>query len=279
VNTSFIQRFFVLALSFVFLSSCSSRQESEVNSRGVLYPSFLLTGADLSLSLGGDSSALLGQNVQVDFTINNISATDTGYFPTFRFVLPAELTYSSATCEGLGTPTVTVDNTTPGVDPYTGESIVLAAGEDLVTVKPNVGQITPDQPNIECTLTFTVSGQTLNVADQIRDIRAIFVLGDQFNGVPGDCGGADDTLCSAAQTFNVTPTLLKLTRDSDQSDPHATGVTRPITYSISGDLATGSSLTNVIVTEVLPDTLVLTPLADCTSFSISPAPDTCAFYS
>jgi hypothetical protein len=267
---------FIILLVLVF-SSCFSRSEREINPNGILYPSYLLTGADLSLSVSGDSSALLGQSVEIDFTINNVSATDTGYFPTFRFVLPPELTYSSASCDGLGTPTVTVDNATPGVDPYTSESIVLAAGEDLVTVKPNVGQITPDQPNIECTLTFTVSGQTLNVADQIRDIRALFVLGEQFNGTPGDCGGVDDTLCSTAQTFDVTPTLLKLTRDSDQSDPHATGITRPITYSIAGDLAASSSLTNVVITEVLPDTLVLTPLADCTSFAISPAADTCLF--
>lgn len=237
----------------------------------------MLTGADLSLSLGGDSSALLGQNVEVDFTINNISATDTGYFPTFRFVLPPELTYSSATCEGLGTPTVTVDNSDPGVDPYTSESITLAADEDLVTVKPNVGQITPDQPNIECTLAFTVSGQTINVADQIRDIRAIFVLGDQFNGIAGDCGGSDDTLCSSPQTFNVTPTLINLTRASDQLDPHSSGPTSPTNYSIAGDLASGSSITNVTIVEVLPDTLVLTPAANCSSFTISPSPTSCVF--
>lgn len=266
----------LLVSTFFFLSSCSFQSPS-VGPNDILYPSFLLTGTDLSLSLDGDSSALLGQNVEITFTIDNTSATDTGYFPTFRFVLPPELTYSSATCEGLGNPTVTVDNSTPGVDPYTSESITLAAGEDLVVVKPNVGQITPDQPNIECTLTFTVSGQTLNVADQIRDIRALFVLGDQFNGTPGDCGGADDTLCSNAQTFDVTPTLLKLTRSSDQSDPHASGSTRPITYSITGDLASGSSLTGVTVSEELPDTLVLTPAANCSSFSISPAPDTCSF--
>lgn len=265
-----------LIFGLLFLASCSSNQSRVVNPHGILYPSFLLTGADLSLGVTGDSSTLIGQNVQLTFTLNNTSTTDTGYFPTFRFVLPSELTYSSATCVGIGNPTVTVDNTSPGTDPYTNESITLAPGEDLVVVKPNVAQITPDQPNVECTLTFTASGQTLNIADQIHDIRALFVLGDQFNGTPGDCGGSDDTLCSSTQTFDVTPTLLKFTWTSDQSDPHATGPTRPITYSIAGDIATGYSLTGVTITEVLPDGLVVNP-ANCTSFSISPAPDTCLF--
>lgn len=263
-------------ISFIFiLSSCFSRSEHEGNFDGIFYPSFLLTGADLSLSVTGDSSALLGQSVDLTFTLDNASVADTGYFPTIRFVLPPELTYSSADCEGLGTPTVTVDNTTPGIDPYTSESITLAAGEDLVTIKPNVGQLTPDQPNIECTLTFTVSGQTVFVADQIRDIRGLFVLGDQFNGTPGDCGGADDTLCSVAQTFDVTPTLILLNHSSDQGT-HATGATRPITYSISGDLAAGATLNNVEINEVIPDSLVVSP-ADCSSFSIAPAATTCLF--
>ncbi len=260
------------------LSSCFSGSEKGIDTdRGILYPSFLLTGADLSLSVTGDSSALLGQSVDLTFTLNNASATDTGYFPTIRFVLPPELTYSSADCEGLGAPTVSVDNANPGIDPYTSESIALAAGEDLVTIKPNVGQLTPDQPDIVCTLTFTVSGQTVFVADQVRDIRGLFVLGDQFNGTPGDCGGADDTLCSTSQTFDVTPTLLLLTRSSDQGSPHATGETRPIEYSIAGDLAAGASLSNVVITEVLPDSLVVTPAANCTSFTISPAATTCLF--
>lgn len=266
----------IIATVFLFLMvSCSSGSRSAYDSSGILYPSYLLTGTDLSLTMSGDSSALLGQNVQIRFTFDNTSATDTGYFPTFRFILPPELTYSSSTCEGLGNPTVTVDNTTPGVDPYTGESMTLAAGEDLVVVKPNVGQITPAQPAVVCTLTFTVSGQTLNVADQIRDIRALFVLGDQFNGSSGACGGVDNTLCSNPQTFNVTPTLLKLTRNSNQNT-HATGPSRPISYSITGDLATGQVLTNVVINEVIADSLVISP-EDCSAFNISPAPTTCLF--
>ena len=190
---------------------------------------WILGVPDLSLSVSGDSAPLLGANVNVRLVFDNLSPADTGYFPVMRMVLPPELSYSASNaCNGLGAPTVVVDSTNPGIDPYTGESIALSAGESLVVIKPNVGQLTPDQPAIDCEVSLTASGQTPNVADQIRDLRAVFVLGELTNGTPDACGGSGDTLCTNAQTFDVTPTFFRLQKSSNQSPPPAPGPTSPL---------------------------------------------------
>lgn len=227
----------------------------------------LASGPPPVLSVSATASPLVGENVTLTLTLDNGDAnTDTGYFPTFRFVLPPQLTYASVdNCNGVGTPTVTAQanpnptNPTTRTDPYTGEVISLAGGEDLIVVRPNTGQITPLQPPVVCRFTLTASGQTPFVGNIIHDIRGIFVLGGYPNGTPSACGGSGDTNCSVAQTSTITPTLLKLTKSSGHASPFGTGPTYPVTFTISGDLAAGQTLTNVTITDTIQDEFVKNP--------------------
>ncbi len=234
--------------------------------------------ADLNLS--ATASPLYGDNVTITLTFDNTDATDTGYYPIMRFVLPPELAYSSVDdCGGLGTPTITQDNSDPGTDPYTGEEITLAAGETLIVVKPLVGQITPDQPNVVCQVTATAASQTVFETDQITGGRAIFVLGGDPGGVADVCGGAGDTICSTVQTADVTPTLFTLSKSLSQPRPSGTGPEFPVDFTVAGSLASGQTLNNVSISDVIPDEIVLTPAdpGDCSTFTMSPAPTTCVY--
>lgn len=292
-NMNVQKRTILLAGLFFFLSGCGGQTIGEAKGKFLNWwrgstvaldggKALLASGPTPVLSVSADNAPLLGSNVQLTLTFDNNDATDTGYFPIFRFVLPPELTYSSSDdCGGIGSPTVTVDASDPGVDPYTGEEITLTAGQKLVTVRPNTGQITPDQPPVQCVFTMTASGQTVGEGDLISDIRAIFAIGGTPNGTPSDCGGSGDTNCSAAESETVTPTLLSVTKSSNDSRPFGTGPTYPISFAINGNLASGETIHNVSISDTVQDAFLLapTPPADCSSFGIViiPSPTTCTY--
>lgn len=114
----------------------------------------------------------------------------------------------------------------------------------------------------------------------VSSARAIFAVGDDPSGTQATCAaGGGATVCAAAQSVNVTPTLITVTKTV--SSPAATGRTRAAAVSIVGDLATAKTLANLIIDEVVPESFafVTPPNADCSGGVITGVPpgSTCTY--
>jgi uncharacterized repeat protein (TIGR01451 family) len=256
------------------------------------FQTWAATDPDLSVEV--NNAPLIDQNVTLTLTLNNddqvpATATDTGYYPYFRFILPPEWTLSGVDCGAYGLGQApTVEGPAPSdstyTDPVTGELLSVLTGETVVTAIPGIGQLTPSQPAIACDFELTPTDapeQTLFEADVIRDIRGVFALGASPSNNYGTCSEAP-TVCSVAQTTNLTPSLININKSSDQPGLTSTGPSDPFTYTISGGLATGQTLTNVVIRDTFPQEFVLTSPddGDCSSFVITPllmGLDSCTF--
>jgi len=220
---------------------------------------------------------LKGESVSVNLAFDN-TGTTTGFFPYFRLVAPPELSLSSSNCE-LGAATITSVTSNPAIDPYTGEAITIddAAGEVLITVLPPTGSISPSQAPITCNLNFSMTPTAaVSVPFDIRELDAVFALGDNPSGTPGDCG-TGDTICD--QSFpdqTVTPQLIKV----EVTEPpfNSTGPENPVSAGACGDLAAGETVTgsNVTYIENLSEFFVITDPGDCSTFTLTGAAATAA---
>ena len=241
---------------------------------------FQLSAQEPAVAVSGDSSPFIGDAVSISVEFDNESATQPGFYPTMRFIIPDELTYSSNSCSGLGSAAMSFDTGASATDPYTGEEFDLSSGGTLAVAKLPVGSVPPDRTDV-CTFNFTmnVPPAALFTPFSIEDIRTIFVLGDDPSGTPDVCGSGN-TVCSdntSQVDFTITPALLRINKSASQQRPSGTGPTFPVTFNINGSLASGETLTTVAITDVLPEPLVIAP-QDCTAFTITPLPYTSCSY-
>ncbi|MCI5073316.1 OmpA family protein [bacterium] len=244
-----------------------------------------------------NADPLLNQSFDVRMILDNTDATDSGFFPAFHFIAPKEFTYNgSNACQNLGVSSIDVQNNPSAVDtldvenPFTGEIFTLQAGETFVAIKPNLGSHAPDQPEIRCTVgfDFTLDGMSQPIAVAgtpytFRQAQAMYVLGGLVNGAPGDCG-ASDTLCSLAQTDDVTAQALKINKTVTSTNGSLSanialgaGPTYPETVNIAGSISNVVTLNNVTIEETIPEILEVSDPGDCSSFSITPAPTSCVY--
>lgn len=244
--------------------------------------SFSLWAAPVpSLTLAATSTTpLKGEQVQITFSLDNTSGADLGYFPYFRFIIPEGLSYASVdSCNGLGTPTIKLQTGSLEVDDdYTTEKITLTNTTDtFLTILPTIGQITPSQPVYSCTLTFNMTAAAAVGTDiDIYAARGIFAIGGLSNGEALGCL-AGDTICSAASTLTITPTLIEIEVAHGSPNPSGSGEDSIHTFTISGDLASGETITNIIMENTIPEMLSHTIDASCVGITFSTPPTSCAY--
>ncbi|MDD2942445.1 MAG: hypothetical protein PHC51_05690 [bacterium] len=248
------------------------------------------------VTLSTASQALFSDPVTVSLSMENSSVNPaaTGFYPIIEVILPdgvecdAGCQSAIASTNPVGAPlTLEVHGGygIPGasyLNSITGESITLLANETLIIITPPLGTLSVGQPAVSLEIPATFSAAAvLGTAETVRS-RGIFVLGDAANGARGACGGANDTLCQTQVTSNITPVVLLVDTTHSASPAEATGPNFPRTINITGDVATGKTVTAVTFTETIPDTIIVNdpPAADCTgsgSFTFAPVPTSCSY--
>ena len=97
----------------------------------LLISQLLYAAPDPELTFTAVADPLKGETVEITMQIDNVG-TDTGFFPYFRYILPAELTHgTNVVCGGLGSASkvTIIDNVTASqmiaLDIYNNEELTL----------------------------------------------------------------------------------------------------------------------------------------------------------
>ena len=250
---------------------------------GVLLP----TGATPTVTISAPSTVFIGQNVNFDVNFTNSGTVDTGYGPYIDVLLPRNGMDGHAgtdTPDGIGTGTVTAtilgstmtatsdyvftDNdggdpttgtfTHPFAKDATGAPIVLTGtvGDRILVYQLPFGSLVPNQPAIDLHL----SVQSSNLADLGAPLPIHVNGGFMYGSDPLDNPVADNPIfqkpysdTSAWTSASVTPKLLTLTKTYNGPEGEtATGPNFQRSYTVNLDIASGQTITNLDVTDLLP---------------------------
>jgi uncharacterized repeat protein (TIGR01451 family)/fimbrial isopeptide formation D2 family protein len=214
-------------------------------------------------SLNVPATGFIGEPFSFSVSFDNTSPTDPGYGPYVDLELPTigidgaglavddGITFVNATY--LGVPVNSTVLTCPvAAHPYTGAAIACTAGNQLVVLELPFGSFTNDQPPA----VITVNANLSNLADlgAPLPIRATGVF--RYGADPLDNPGSDPPITGLTHTVNFTPTLLTLTKEYiGPEDETATGPNFPRRYTLTVDIANGQTVTNLDVTDFLPNNL------------------------
>lgn len=221
-------------------------------------------------------SPLVGENVSLTVSFTNTGA-DPGYGPFIDLVFPnngADGANNTDTLDGisfvsanyLGNPVASQTLTFPDdgggtgcVDhPYaldnSNQPLVVCgpAGDTLVVLSLPYGSYTPAQPTLDISVTAAVS----NLADVGTSLDIEARAGFRFGDDPLNNPVSDPSLVSSFSTVGVNPTLLSLTKTYNGPESEtATGPNFPRRYTITVDIADGQTITDLNITDLLPNNL------------------------
>ncbi|MBB4864968.1 putative repeat protein (TIGR01451 family) [Pseudomonas nitritireducens] len=236
----------------------------------------LLADASPTVSMGSGGSAVrLGDQFTFDVSFSNPS-TQVGYAPYIDLFLPATgrdgddgATFVSATYLGQAVKSYVLtfdangNATHPLAKDANGNALVINAasvgmkpGDQMVVLQLPYASVTNGQPSID----IQVTAQLSNLADTSYsdgapnltiNARGGFEYGNDSLNNPAQ----DPTLVEAAlHSFIVTPTLLSVTQTVDMPEGETvTGPNFTRTETVTVTPATGQTLTNVTVTQTVPD--------------------------
>ena len=265
-----------------------------------------LLAADPVVTLDAPDKVMIGESFQLSVAFDNADATDAGYGPFVDLLVPVNgedgtggvgadgITFDAATY--LGVPVVTTILTFPddgggtgSVDhPYAvdvaGVPLTVSgdAGDQLVVMQLPFGSFTANQPAAVITVDMSLS----NLADLGQDLNLRARAGFQYGNDALDNPGADPSLVSDAglvatawtESEPIEPTLIELSKIYlGPEDETATGPNFPRQYTIDVDIADGQTLTNLDITDLLPNNVrlltvdAITPAGSTTTFPVTPA--------
>ncbi len=236
-----------------------------------------------AVSLHVPAQLPIGQAFTFTVTFDNTSGTDTGYGPFVDLLFPrngADGALGTSTSDGidfvsatyLGLPLTTVVQIFPGPPgttcvnhPYARDTtgaflqVCGATGDKLVTLLLPFGSFTPTQPPAVITVNATLS----NLADLGTPLTIRARGGFRFGSTPLDDWCCDPVIVIPASSTSsswpgspVTPTLITIDKAySGPEDETATGPNFPRQYTITVTLPAGQTVTDLDVTDELPDNL------------------------
>ncbi|MBY5942182.1 VCBS domain-containing protein [Halomonas sp. DP5N14-9] len=252
----------------------------------------LLADAEPTASLGESAAEVpLGEEFQFTVSVSNASTAQEGYAPFVQLIVPATgkdgagaevddgIVITSASYLGgqLDLYQVTFDANGEAVHPLAkdanGEPItVLAsaygaqAGDTLVVAALPFASLTSDQPSIDVTFTGQLSeladtSQTNGSPDLVIQAMAGFELGNDALSNPEQ----DPSLIGSAVAFTITPTVIAVEQSLDMSEGDTTtGENYPhslvTTVRPAGAGATAQTLTDVVITQPVPDNVQVTAI-------------------
>ncbi|NOK83600.1 MAG: hypothetical protein GFH27_549305n176 [Chloroflexi bacterium AL-W] len=227
--------------------------------------------ADPVASLNVPTEQFIGEPLSFTVSFDNADpdSADVGYGPYVDLILPAAGVdgAGAAVDDGisfidanyLGAPLVPI-SPSPFIcaggtftHPLTGLATPCVNGTQVVVLQLPFGSFAPDQPVAD----ITVNADLSNLADLATPLdiqaRAGFIYGND----PFDNPGSDPPIVQASPaSASVTPTLLTLTKDYiGPEDETATGPNFPRQYEIVVDIADGQTITDLGVTDLLPNNM------------------------
>jgi uncharacterized repeat protein (TIGR01451 family)/fimbrial isopeptide formation D2 family protein len=229
-----------------------------------------------AVQMSVDASPLIGETVGLDVSFWNDS-TVTGYGPFVDLVMPMGadgydgLTFDSATYLGqpvtstVLTAASTADDKVCVTHPYavdsTGAAVrmcdvamgqPLAVGQEYVVLRLPFGSFTPGQP----AATVHVTADLSEMADAGTPITIATDGGFQFGATPLADPATDPSIFGAAVGKDVTPTIMRITKTYiGPENETATGPNFPRSYRLEVTVAKNQPVTDLTITDTLPDTL------------------------
>lgn len=232
-----------------------------------------LLAAEPFATLDAPPETFLGEPVSFEVTFTNQSLTDAGYGPYIDLLLPATgadgagpavddgITFSSASYLGqsVAATVLTFDEMGSAAHPFardsSGSPVVVTGtpGDQLVVLPLPFGSFTPGQPDAVLTVTALVSP----LADVAVSLTVQARGGFRFGNDPLDNPDSDPSLVEPIwHTTTITPTVWRITKTyHGPENETATGPNYPRQYTISVDIADGVTLTELVLRDVLPDSL------------------------
>ena len=265
-----------------------------------------LLAAQPAVTLQAPPRVMIGEAIQLEATFDNSHSSDTGFGPFVDLYLPVNgadgvngvgadgLSFVSA--QYLGAPVTTTILTFPNSGGGTGSvlhpyavnsagaplSISGPTGDRLIVMQLPFGSFTAAQPMARIDIGLQMS----NLADlgQLLTLRARagFQYGNDALSNPATDPSLVSDPASAATSWStvaaIEPTLLELTKTYlGPEDETATGPNFPRQYRIDLDVANGQTITNLDITDRLPNNVQLisvntiTPAGSVTTTPTTPA--------
>ncbi|MGQ7249723.1 VCBS domain-containing protein [Halomonas sp. V046] len=241
--------------------------------------------AEVSLASPGDSVPL-GESFSFTVSLDNASS-QTGYAPFINLYVPTTgkdgddgITVDSATYlgESLETILVTFDPGGEAVHPVAkdanGNALVLVAsdyglraGDSLVVVLLPFASLTSDQPTLDVVVnarlsSFADTAQTSSSPELVIKAQGGFEFGNDALDNPQD----DPSLLGASLVnYTVMPTVIKVEQSLDMAEGETAsgqnyGHTLTTTVSPAGAGTDVQALTNVVITQPIPDNVQVTAI-------------------
>ena len=240
---------------------------------------------------GPDLSALIGQEIPLTVTFDNTATapSDIGYGPFVDIVMPAtgdappapndgiSFKPNSATYNGLSLPTTVLTFNAQGqaTHPFAknpdGTSVVVTGkpGDQLVVLQLPFGSYGPDQPAAEINFTGVVS--TLAQPNSSYPITA--TGGFQFQTDSSGNPTVNIATLGTTTTDPIQPQLFRIKKTSSAPEAEtATGPNFQHTYTVSMAVAPGQTVTNLQLTDVLPNNVQFVSLITATGNGSTPPP-------
>jgi large repetitive protein len=220
-----------------------------------------------SVGISTSSTGLIGQNVGIDLNFTNTSAVNVGYGPYIDIRMPMGadgndgLTFAGATYLGASVTAIPLvaDITGCITHPYavaiSGAPVQvcgLDVGQSYVVLRLPFGSFTPGQPAATIHVTATMS----TLADAGTPLSIIANGGFQFGADPLANPTTDPSILGSTTSAGVTPSVLTVSKHylGPESET-ATGPNFPEGYTINVTVAPGQTVTNLVVTDTLPNNM------------------------
>jgi uncharacterized repeat protein (TIGR01451 family)/fimbrial isopeptide formation D2 family protein len=225
------------------------------------------------VSVSTTGSPLVGQSVGIDLTFVNASTANAGYGPYVDLRLPLGadgydgLTFEGATYLGAAvTATQLVATGTAGPEgsacvthPYAVDAsgapvqvCGLADGQSYVVLRLPFGSFTAGQP----AATVHVTTQLSDLADAGTALQIVANGGFQFGADALADPATDPSIVGATAAASISPTVMTVRKTYlGPEDETATGKDFPEAYRIDVIVAPGQTVTDLTVSDVLPDNM------------------------
>jgi len=221
-----------------------------------------------SVSLNVPATEFIGETFSFSVTFDNTSGTDTdvGYGPYVDVFLPIAgadgagievddgISFTSASYLGASltpiSPSPFICSGGSFVHPLTGLTTPCVDDTQVVVLQLPFGSFVPDQPPAVVTIDAAIS----NLADLDTALTILASSGFMYGADPLDNPATDPPILGGTTTASVSPTLMTLEKAfSGEENETATGPSWLQTYTITVDIADGQTLTDLDLTDYLPD--------------------------
>ena len=252
---------------------------------------FALAAIPTATVNGPSVAGLIGQEIPLTVTFDNTATNpaDIGYSPFVDIVMPAtgdappapndgiSFKPGSATYNGLSlnTTVLTFNAAGTATHPFAknpdGTSLIVTGkpGDQLVVVQLPFGSYGPEQPAAEINFTGIVSP----LAQPNSSYAVTATGGFQFQTDASGNPTVNVATIGATTTDPIEPQLFRIKKTSTAPEAEtATGPNFTHTYTVSMAVAPGQTVTNLRLTDVLPNNVQFVSLVSATANGSTPPP-------